>query len=65
MNYDKNPNQFTTLVGIARGYAANGDTKNALKYANLALPLTPDPANKSSIENMIQKLKDGKDINQP
>ena len=65
MNYDKNPNQFTTLVGLARGYAANGDTKNALKYANLALPLAPDPANKSSIENMIQKLKDGKDINQP
>ena len=34
MNYDKNPNEFTTLVGLARGYAANGDTKNALKYAN-------------------------------
>lgn len=65
MNYDKNPNQFTTLVGLTRGYAANGDTKNALKYANLALPLAPDPVNKSSVENMIQKLKDGKDINQP
>jgi hypothetical protein len=63
MNYDKNPNQFTTLVGLARGYSANGDYKNALKYANLALPLAPDPANKSNIENIVQKLQDGKDIN--
>ncbi len=37
MNYEKNPNQFTTLVGLTRGYAANGDYKNALKYANLCL----------------------------
>jgi tetratricopeptide (TPR) repeat protein len=35
-NYDKNPNQFTTLMGLVRGYSANGDYKNALKYANQA-----------------------------
>ena len=63
MNYDKNPNQFTTLMGLTRGYAANGDNQNALKYANMALPLAPDPQNKSNVENIIQKLKDGKDIN--
>jgi hypothetical protein len=63
MNYDKNPNQFTTLMGLTRGYAANGDNKNALKYANMALPLAPDAQNKSNVENIIQKLKDGKDIN--
>lgn len=61
-NYQKNPNQFTTYVGMARGYSANGDYKNALKFANQALPLAP--ANqKAGLEGMIQKLKDGKDMN--
>lgn len=63
MNYDKNPNQFTTLVGLARGYSANGDYKTALKYAQQSLPLAPNQLNKSSIETAIQKLKEGKDIN--
>jgi tetratricopeptide (TPR) repeat protein len=63
MNYDKNPNQFTTLVGLARGYSANGDYKNALKYATQALPLAPNQANKANVQTMIDKLKDGKDVN--
>jgi tetratricopeptide (TPR) repeat protein len=63
MNYEKNPNQFTTLMGLTRGYSANGDFKNALKYANMALPLAPDAQNKTNVQNMIQKLQDGKDIN--
>ncbi len=63
MNYEKNPNQFTTLVGLTRGYSANGDYKNALKYANQALPLAPDQQNKTSVASMIDKLKNGKDVN--
>jgi len=63
MNYDKNPDQFVTLMGLTRGYAATGDTKSALKYANLALPLAPDAQNKSNVQNLIQKLQEGKDIN--
>jgi tetratricopeptide (TPR) repeat protein len=62
LNFDKNPNQFTTLVGLARGYSANGDYKTALKYASLALPLSP-VAQKSNVETMISKLREGKDIN--
>ncbi|NCU05989.1 MAG: DUF2911 domain-containing protein [Chitinophagaceae bacterium] len=62
-NYEKNPGQFTSTVGLLRGYSANGDYKNALKYANLALPLAPDEQNKKSIEAMITKLKEGKDVN--
>jgi tetratricopeptide (TPR) repeat protein len=61
-NFQKNPNQFTTLVGMARGYSANGDYKTALKYLTQALPLSPG-AQKNNVETMIQKLKDGKDIN--
>lgn len=64
LNFKKNPNQFTTYMGLVRGYAANGDNKNAMKYANLALPLAPDAANKNNLQTIIQKLKDGKDINQ-
>jgi tetratricopeptide (TPR) repeat protein len=63
LNYKKNPNQFTTLVGLTRGYSANGDFKNALKYAQLALPLSPPGPNKTSIENMIEKLKKNEDVN--
>lgn len=62
-NYKKNPAQFTTLVGLARGYSANSDFKNALKYAEQALPLAPDAQNKNSVAAMIDKLKKGQDVN--
>ncbi len=63
MNYDKNPNQFTTLIGLLRGYSANGDYKTALKYATQAFPLAPDQLNKTNVQMMIDKLKEGKDVN--
>lgn len=63
LNYQKNPAQFTTLVGLARGYSANGDYKNALKYAQQALAIVPDAQNKNSLEGMIEKLKKGQDVN--
>jgi hypothetical protein len=63
INYDKHPNEFTTNVGMARGYSGMGDYKKALAYAQKALPQAPDPGNKSSVENMIKKLQNGQDIN--
>ena len=62
-NAAKNPKQFTTLVGLARGYSANGDYKTALRYAQQALPLAPDQLNKTNVENIIKMLKEGRDIN--
>jgi len=62
-NYDKYPNQFTTLMGLVRGYSATGDYPSALKYANQALPLAPDTNNKNNVTTMIDKLKAGKDVN--
>ena len=62
MNYDKNPNQVTTLIGLVRGYSANGDYKTALEYANKASAIV-DPPNKTNLETMIEKLKQGKDVN--
>jgi len=61
-NFEKYPNEFTTLMGMTRGYSAIGDTKNALKYANLALPISP-AQQKAGVQNMIDKLKEGKDMN--
>jgi tetratricopeptide (TPR) repeat protein len=62
MNNLKNPNQSMTLIGLIRGYSANADYKNALKYANQALPLTTGQT-KTMVETMIGKLKEGKDAN--
>jgi len=62
MNYQKNPDQMTTLIGLVRGYSANGDYKTALDYANKALPKV-DAQNKTNLQTMIDKLKAGKDVN--
>ena len=63
MNYKKNGENFTTNMGMARGFSATGNYKEALKYATKALPLAPDAMNKTSVEGIIAKLKEGKDIN--
>ncbi len=64
LNGQKNPNVFTTNMGLMRGYSANGDYKNALKYAKAAQPQATDKANKDAIEKFIKMLEEGKDINQ-
>jgi tetratricopeptide (TPR) repeat protein len=64
LNASKHPKEFTTLMGLARGYSANGDYKTALRYALQAQPLAPDQQNKTNIEASISKLKEGKDINE-
>jgi hypothetical protein len=51
------------MVGMARGLSATGDMLKALEYANKALPLAPNDANKQAVQGMIDKLKAGKDIN--
>lgn len=49
-------------MGMARGCSAVGKTKDALKYANQALPMAPDDVNKKAVGEMIGKLKEGKAI---
>ncbi|MBS1542189.1 MAG: DUF2911 domain-containing protein [Bacteroidetes bacterium] len=63
MNYDKNPNEVFTLVGLARGYSSLGEYKKALPLLKTALGKSPDDINKTNIEAMIKKLEEGKDIN--
>jgi hypothetical protein len=63
LNAQKNPNVFTTSLGLARGYSANSDYKNALRYAKLALVEAPDKANKDAVTKYVEMLGEGKDIN--
>lgn len=63
-NYEKFPNTFTTNMGMTRAMAIAGEKKKALSYAEKALPQATDNVNKQLVENVIQKLKEGKDINQ-
>jgi tetratricopeptide (TPR) repeat protein len=63
INFEKYPNQFTTLTGLARGYSGMGDYKKALEYMEKAAPMAPNPVNKVNIDKMIGLLKEGKDIN--
>jgi tetratricopeptide (TPR) repeat protein len=63
LNAKVHPNVWPVHVGLARGNSALGHYKEALAEAKLALPQAPDEGNKKSIQGMIQKLEQGKDIN--
>lgn len=62
-SYNKAPDQFITLAGMARGFSANGDYPKALEFASKALPMAPNDQAKAAVQGMIDKLKSGKDIN--
>jgi hypothetical protein len=63
MNYEKFPDDIYTRLGMIRGYAATGNAKEALKYADKAMALATDSNTKSYVEKMIADVKAGKDIN--
>jgi tetratricopeptide (TPR) repeat protein len=54
---------FGVNSGLANGYSAKGDFKNALKYAGKAMEQAPNEASKKQMEAQVAKLKEGKDIN--
>ena len=64
LNVQKNPNVFTPLMGLTRGYSANGDFDNALKSANDALKVAPNKAAEDQAKSFIKMLEDKKDVNQ-
>ena len=61
--YKRFPTNATALVGMARGYSANGDSKKALKFAQDAFKLESDPAAKTNIDGLVKKLEKGEAIN--
>jgi Flp pilus assembly protein TadD len=64
LSLDRNGDQWPVHVGLARGYAANGDPKQALDHARKALPQAPDDLNRKSLEAMITALEAGQTIAQ-
>lgn len=59
-NREKNPeDKFTTYVGLARGYAAIGDKKNAIKNWEIAIRNIPEnqKQNVGAYEAELKKLK--------
>ncbi len=64
MNAERNPNQWLTSMGLARGYSMLGDYKMALKYAKAAAGQNPpEGQNKKTIEKAVEMLTAGKDFN--
>jgi hypothetical protein len=63
MNFEKYPDDIYTRLGMIRGYAALGNSKEALKYADRAMALATDTNTKAYIEKIIADVKAGKDIN--
>lgn len=63
MNFDKNPKEYTTNVGMGRAYSALGEYKKAIPYLKTALTVAPDETNRARTEAMIKTLESGKNIN--
>ena len=56
------PDSWTTHLGLARVYSAQGDFDNAVKEVKLSLSGAPD-ANKNTLENYVKRLQAKDDIN--
>jgi hypothetical protein len=61
-NAERYGDAWPVHVGLARGYAAKGDTKQALEHARKALPQAPDEQNRKILEAMIDALAKGAPI---
>jgi len=58
----KFPDHWTTHLGLARVYSAQGDFDNAVKEVKLSLTGAPD-ANKTALEKYVKRLQAKEDIN--
>ena len=61
-NAKKFPDYWTSHLGLARVYSAQGDFDNAVKEVKLSLTGAPD-SNKSNLENYMKRLQAKEDIN--
>lgn len=62
-SYDKNPKDLYALMAMTRGASLQGKSKDALKYANQALPYARDTYFAKYAEEVFNNLKAGKPIN--
>jgi Protein of unknown function (DUF2911) len=64
LSSERNGDEWPVHVGLARGYAANGDARQALEHARKALAQAPDPINRQSLEAMVAALEAGRPVAQ-
>ena len=64
LNFQRNGDTWPVHVGLARGYAANGDIPKALEHAKKALAQAPDDLNRNSLKAMVASFESGKNIAQ-
>ncbi|MEO8593691.1 MAG: DUF2911 domain-containing protein [Candidatus Solibacter sp.] len=62
LNAKRNGDAWPIHVGLARGYAAIGDNKQALEHAKKALTQAPDDLNRNSLKAMVETLESGKSL---
>lgn len=65
LNLKNNDGAWPTNYGLARGYSALGNYKEAIKHLEKALKMVPanDTVNPPVIQTNLEKLKKGEDIN--
>jgi hypothetical protein len=63
-NAERNGDAWPVHVGLARGYSATGDLKQALEHAQKAVGQAPSEAERQSVEGMIRTLSENKPISQ-
>jgi Protein of unknown function (DUF2911) len=61
--YKRFPTTSPAMVGMARGYSANGDNKKALKFAQDALKASTTPQQKTAAEDVVKKIEKGESLN--
>jgi len=63
-NAKKHKDIWHVHYGLARGYSAKGDFKNALKHLKKALENAPNAASIGRVQANINSLEKGEDINE-
>ena len=61
-NVKNNKGAWPSNFGLARGYSAKGDYKNAIKALNKSLNVAPENF-KPRLKQNLERLKKGEDIN--
>jgi tetratricopeptide (TPR) repeat protein len=61
--YKRFPSAAVAMAGAARAYAANGDSKKALKLMQEAWKAETNPTTKATLEGLVKRLEKGENIN--
>lgn len=62
LNYDKNPDDIYTCLGMIRGYFFLGNKKEAITYAEKGMAIAKDENTKAYFETMIADIKSGNEL---